>query len=986
MLTLLLTLTWVLPAGAVGRLDNGDVTANKSFVSPDGVLQDAVPTPGPASAGTIQVTVTNSDLDSTMSVSDGGDIGPINIHVDAVQNVTATGSFRVLLGGIENAAFDATSPIVDGTNTPYNTATTDFVITIPDGPDDGVERDSSHFRRDDILPIVGNVVIDTDETAQSVRNKLGAPRVINASTGLIEFPLIDTIAVDDNADIVLSYNTSNQETALVNVRGDNDDFDLLLVEGSTPGEYSETFVAVDPDKVLMNPGAEPATTVDGVSYGVIHEQHTIPSGKRGYVEFENERLTKFYGAYQLLTGTLSEGNLAADIKGNGRPTDTTHPDGAQPNNTDTTLELDNTVGLDDGEIFYARVANPPIREVRDATPATPTITVGTAATDDLQHEAVTGVDVALVSAQQGILSFTVQSGAAGFNPATAFSRGDVEVDYVGSETITITVDNGPINLTGITDGDRDTDSDIDLDDIDITEDAAGENAIPEVAAGEIKIILPTTDDDTASPDADNILTLVSIENDGNRCNQCKIRLGVTVGPKSGEDDPVTMDARYSVLGISYVGAERHTFKKVTVPRDTTAAGDGTTDTYTHTFAVNLKAPPVDTDPNTVGMQHDIVFAYTIAGVPAVDDTTAGLSPLVVAMDDKGTPADTSDDTPRISGRQVWVTTTVTRSSNVATTAAVVLEGTFDVTYTRKVGSLPRNALNPDAGLRPVTAVGSTGRVLVTSGNDSLRINSEGEGPKFSNPAPAHDSATRSTSEMISIDVTDAQAGVDKKTIMLMVTAGTGNEQVVDNKDLTITEIDNGYRASIALNKVRHDATDPTLSVSATADTPIAWSATAKDKAGNIGNSDSKASTKDVNDDYTFRVDGVAPVMERAYTGDWFNSGAAGDGRVEGDRLISPDNYLPGKSKKTSIRVVFSEAIDNATVEPGDFTVNGTAPSAAVVYAKGDTKGAGEEPNEDTVAGANWSQRIPHRPRHGCWRHPRSGSHRQRVRQGRQSRF
>ena len=46
-------------------------------------------------------------------------------------------------------------------------------------------------------------------------------------------------------------------------------------------------------------------------------------------------------------------------------------------------------------------------------------------------------------------------------------------------------------------------------------------------------------------------------------------------------------------------------------------------------------------------------------------------------------------------------------------------------------------------------------------------------------------------------------------------------------------------------------------------------------------------------------------------------------------LISRDNYLPGKSKNTSIRVVFDDVLDGTSVEADDFTVDGTAPSAAM---------------------------------------------------------
>ena len=133
------------------------------------------------------------------------------------------------------------------------------------------------------------MVVDSD-TANNVEDALGTPHVINARTGLIEFPLLDNIAVD--AEIVLSYNTSKSETALVNVRGEGN-LDLLLVEGSVQGEYSESFVVEDPADVTMN------------NNEVIHEQHSIPSGLRGYVASDNETISTFYMVYKPARGTLS---------------------------------------------------------------------------------------------------------------------------------------------------------------------------------------------------------------------------------------------------------------------------------------------------------------------------------------------------------------------------------------------------------------------------------------------------------------------------------------------------------------------------------------------------------------------------------------------------------------------------------------------------------------------------------------------------------
>ncbi len=835
-LTLLLTLTLVLPAGAVGRLDPGSLTAGKAFVSPDGAVETTVS--DPATDGTIKVTMTNLALDVVQTVDENNDdILQVVLSVTAAISPTST---DLLVIDLDEAIVNA--PVSNSAGA--GVLTTDNAIT------------SAH------LPILGGLQVTGSFINGFASSDIGTPVIRNAADGVIEIPINGTIP--SGADIELSYQTSKQQSALVNIRGDSRNFDLLLVEGkTTPGVHSESFVAVDSDLVTLNP-----------AQGVIHEQHVIPSGLQSYRELEGERISAFSTAHNTDLGTLSSalpaGGVANDV------------------------------------VVYVQVANPPIRK-RDATSGA-AVNIGLNAANDVIYKDIDTLDTpTVVSAEQGILSFAANTtGTAKFTGAT------LDLDYIGSDSFSISVDHGPIDLGTAAD----------LDATLVAETVLSGDAAPSVSSGQIKIVLPTTDDDSAAPSGHSVLELVSITDDGNRCKQCKIRLGVTTDPKNG-DEPNPFNSRYSVLGISYVGWE-----PVNFPNSMLAEGES------YTFQRTLLSPPADPD-------NDGSYGKSFSDLPA------GLT-MGFARND----TDTAD---RVSGRSVWFTMSNPVDSPAGPAITLSNTDTFNVGYDRKVGALPRNALNPDAGLRPVVAVGQTGRVLVTSGNDSLRINAEGEGPKFSNPAPAHKAGSLNNDETISIDVTDSQSGVDKTTIELTVTAGSGNPWNVENKDLTITDIDGGYRASIALDEVRDDGAGVTLSVSATADTTIAWSATAEDLAGNTGTSDADTTNLDDDDEpildpYTFAVDGVSPTMERAYTGDWYNPAGGEEGRVEGDRLISPNNYLPGGSKATSIRVVFSEVLDGATVEASDFTVDGVTPSAAQWYGMGSTDGAGEEPNEDTVDG------------------------------------
>ena len=408
-------------------------------------------------------------------------------------------------------------------------------------------------------------------------------------------------------------------------------------------------------------------------------------------------------------------------------------------------------------------------------------------------------------------------------------------------------------------------------------------------------------------------------------------------PRTGTT-PAPLANRYSVLGISYSGLER-----VDIP-DGRHSTNGSDSGSTHLFSRVLAYAPADMNATAEGVQHDIKAVRTNTPDINANDIT------VAMMDDK----------PRISGRTVWFSMDAMDLGIDAATD----NDTFDITYTREVGVLPQNALNPDADMmRPVVALANGARLRVSSANDSTSVDAETRGPSFSNSMPAHKSGSSSNSELLSIDVSDALSGVKKNTIELKVRAGTGAVRTVVNGDLTITDIEGGYRASIALNKVRNMGSGATLNVSTSRETAINWYAMADDIAGNAATSDSNNEKRDKSgadasetqtasaragyddchrrsagsdDCYSFTVDGVSPSMQRAYTGDWYNSG---ESRVEGDRRISRDNYLPGSSSKMSVRVVFNEALDGSTVSADDFTVGGTVPDEALWYPSGSTDGA-----------------------------------------------
>ena len=737
-LTLLLTLTLVLPAGAVGQLDRGSLDTDDGYVSPtaDG---DSM----------IEVTLANSGLDLTTTVEDGGDIDSVVINVAQDLHAATHSLIRVNVDSQEGAPSGVT-------------------VTLPTD------------RASDVLPITGNLSIDFDADGSVDENDVGAPVIVNPAIGLIEIPILADL--DANDKIVLSYDTSPQETALLNVSGDSGNIDLLAVESAAgpAGDYSATVMAAEEVVIAMN------SAVRGYSTGIMHEQHAVPAGLSGYVEVDDEEITKFY-----TTNALTE-----------------------------LIDIGDS-GLGQGGNLYVKVAKPPIRN-EDFVGVT------------IDHSALE-IDQGGSNATTGLVKLDVRSGQ-------NFNDDDIEISYFGSDSFYIEVDHGPIQ---------------NMDDV--------------------EIVVPIIDTDDSEDSMYKLQIIGFSDGVDDTCQDCRIRIGVVTQPTDG-DEPTPLDSRVSVLGISYEGSDR-----------LSVAGALTGPT---TFSRLVDFAPVDTNG---------------------DDEIDGAD--IVVIKDNGL-----DVTPKdVDGRNV--TFSLDSGSTPETGTSI------DVAYALGVGANPRNALIPNATDRPIIKVAAGSRVAFTSDNDRATVDAEVDGPSFANPSPANMGATDDDAQVISIDVTDELAGVDKDTIELEVSVGGGASLMVVNDDLSFSEIGGGYRASIALDDIEDV---PNIRTSDT--TAVAWSATAKDNAGNVGDSDADGDT-DENQDYTFNVDGEDPVIMRVYTGDWFDGVSE---EVKGDRRLGVDTYLPGISDNTSVRVVFNERIDGTTVSADDFSVDGAAPTEAGWSSTGDT--------------------------------------------------
>ena len=794
-LTLLLTLTWVLPAGAVDHLNNGSLATDVDYVSPDTTNLDA-------DDRMIEVTLTNDSLDNTLTVEEDGDFGAVIIEV--IQDISAriTGEITVEIDS-------------DADQSPIE-------VVLPDGIT--IANVSA------ILPITAALVVDSDATDnRRIENAVGTPRIINAVKGLIRIPVSDDLRDGDT--IVLSYETSPQETALANVGGDSDNFDVLAVEEvGGPADYIADFEVAGQVTIRMH------SAVGGNASTIVDEQHSVPSGLQGNLVIEDEEISNRYSD-AAATMLIEDDTTTTDV---------------------------NEADLDAGVEFYIRVANPPLRD-RDGEG------------DGGLADNASDVDVRdpdfevteITNAVQGIVKLTVSSGRMLEEDET------VEIDeYRGSDSFYIEVNHGPIQgMTAPIDG------------------AALNNII----------VVPSSTD--APADSGDVLALISIgKGVDSICDSCRVRLGVVTGDTQraeDDEDPVDLPGRISVLGISYEGSERISI------RDDLEVND--------TFQGTLDFNPV----NVAGINVNDDGDHIIDGqdIKVIRDTlAAGDSINIVSVD----------------GRIV--------TFQLAALTGATDDDTVDVAYAIRAGGDPRNALRPNMDPRPIIAVSAGSRVVITSGNDTATVDAEEDAPTFSNPSPAHRGATDDDDQLISVDITDDLAGVGEKSVKLSVTVRNA-DYPVPNSDLDFEDIDGGVRVSIALGDVE-DANGRSPRIDPDEETQIRWYVTAADTAGNSTRSDAVVDVDGESDtqgkqDYNFDVDGESAGLNRAYTGDWFDTV---DERVEGDRRLGVENYLPGVSRDTSVRAVFNEALDCTTVSPDDFTVGGTEPTAAECYSEGKTGG------------------------------------------------
>jgi hypothetical protein len=321
---------------------------------------------------------------------------------------------------------------------------------------------------------------------------------------------------------------------------------------------------------------------------------------------------------------------------------------------------------------------------------------------------------------------------------------------------------------------------------------------------------------------------------------------------------------------------------------------------------------------------DIVIACATCGagmLPVAGDSTANIEFVVLSIDPNSglvtflvtivneanlTPAFTLDYV--ASG--VQTTTVQVTSTQDATGIAVIL------TETGANTGIFENTFDTDAATNDGDdeILASTGSVVTATYDDggtnrAATSTVETTAPTVTITAPADDSSTTVQSTRLVAEHTDADSLILASSIAFTVTNVNGGAVGgVAVGTITTTAIAGGFRAEALLTGVGAGTS------------VIDWTAKSNDNAGNLTTS---AVT-------TVTVDTVAPAFAApigAETGHFWDSAA------DPAALVSIANL----TKNTSVRAIFSEAIDGTTVAAADFTVDGVAPAAAEWFAGAEAK-------------------------------------------------
>lgn len=396
----------------------------------------------------------------------------------------------------------------------------------------------------------------------------------------------------------------------------------------------------------------------------------------------------------------------------------------------------------------------------------------------------------------------------------------------------------------------------------------------------------------------------------------------------------------------------------TVKQDVTFTGNGALATQTVTLTLgsgevvsgtpvvldndgtNTKADDSTATGNTTDIDESANFKVTVF------DAAAGTVTVQAFADADGQDGDSSSTADVVS---YAITVSYTKAVAQATSAKVtstqdstgvtitltenaVSSGIFVGTFTVGSGASSGSTIQAVAG--HVITIAYTD--ADPAGTRSTTVTVEATLPVITLVSPAHDSFTTSVTPKLTVDITDADSGVsttagDTVFTIVTTTVDSGTAPTITGAGtISTSNITNGIRAEVTLGAFASDRT-----------TKITWRVTAKDKAGNTGQTDSDAATA-LSQDYTLIVDRLAPsyATATAYAGRWWDTTKTTTDKTESDATKSSNTIIA--VELPDILSSVKDALDPATVSASDFeidslkksdgtTVNDVTPSAATVY-------------------------------------------------------
>ena len=215
---------------------------------------------------------------------------------------------------------------------------------------------------------------------------------------------------------------------------------------------------------------------------------------------------------------------------------------------------------------------------------------------------------------------------------------------------------------------------------------------------------------------------------------------------------------------------------------------------------------------------------------------------------------------------------------------------------------------------------------------------------FSNLEPTHDTAGTDATPLVKAFITDADSGVVKTNLKVVFAVDNDGDSVIDDSveaDLVDSGRVDTVTGGFSIERRLPSANRPT------ADGTIYWWVKSSDNAGNPAVTDRLPTISNAQDDCdAANFPTVAGLLNLKISGDAADSAAVAGCQAMAIKVdfTEPDmtqaftgegwdvtNKAIKLNVKTSIRAVFSESVDVATVQASDFTVDGIIPLTAELF-------------------------------------------------------